>query len=170
MLRGHTKYVTSVSWSPDGSRIATASRDGTARVWDAASGAEALTLKGHTGDVSSVSWSPDGRRIATASSDKTARVWDCAGARSPSGCWRTGTSKVGCVESSKTHRIVEDVEIGGTNFPFAPMVLLLLLNSGMEDQSGMRTTWPASPSGSSTLAISSRSWTHWPIVILNWWA
>jgi WD40 repeat protein len=68
--------VNSVSWSPDGSRIATASWDKTARVWDAKTGAETLTLKGHTGPVNSVSWSPDGLRIATASGDKTARVWD----------------------------------------------------------------------------------------------
>ena len=39
----------SASFSPDGSRIVTASEDRTAKVWDAGSGAEVLTLKGHTG-------------------------------------------------------------------------------------------------------------------------
>ena len=62
--------------APDSSRIATASSDNTAQVWDARSGAEILSLKGHTELVSSVSWSPDGSRIATASWDNTARVWD----------------------------------------------------------------------------------------------
>ena len=38
----------SVAWSPDGKRLATASEDKTAKVWDAASGQELLTLKGHT--------------------------------------------------------------------------------------------------------------------------
>ena len=46
---------------------ASASEDQTAKVWDAASGQELLTLKGHTGPVISVAWSPDGKRLATAS-------------------------------------------------------------------------------------------------------
>ena len=41
--------VCSVSWSPDGTRLATGSADETAKVWDAAGGRELLTLKGHTG-------------------------------------------------------------------------------------------------------------------------
>ena len=48
-LIGHRAEVTSVSWSPDGTRLATGSWDGTAKVWDAASGRERLTLRGHTG-------------------------------------------------------------------------------------------------------------------------
>ncbi len=55
---------------------ATASFDKTARVWDAGSGAELLTLKGHSGFVESVAWSPDGSRIATASDDTMVRIWD----------------------------------------------------------------------------------------------
>ena len=53
-------------FSPDGTRIVTASGDRTAKVWDAETGAETLTLKGHTGDVFSASFSPDGKRIVTA--------------------------------------------------------------------------------------------------------
>ena len=70
-----------MSWSPDGTRLATGSNDGTAKVWDAAGGRELLTLKGHTGSVRSVSWSPDGTRLATGSEDGTAKVWDAAGGR-----------------------------------------------------------------------------------------
>jgi WD40 repeat protein len=75
-LRGHTDAVSSASFSPDGARIVTGSNDGTAKVWDAQSGAEVLTLKGHTNWVASASFSPDGARIVTASWDKTAKVWD----------------------------------------------------------------------------------------------
>ena len=64
-LKGHTGAVTSASFSPDGSRVVTASGDQTAKVWDATSGAEVLTLKGHTGAVTSASFSPDGSRIVT---------------------------------------------------------------------------------------------------------
>jgi hypothetical protein len=67
-----------VSWSPDGTRLATGSEDGTAKVWDATGGRELLSLKGHVGEVV-VSWSPDGMRLATGSEDGTAKVWDAAG-------------------------------------------------------------------------------------------
>ena len=76
VLVGHTNWVNSAAWSPDGSRIVTASQDGTARIWNAKSGAPLAVLKGHTGSVNSAAWSPDGTRIATASKDNTARIWD----------------------------------------------------------------------------------------------
>jgi WD40 repeat protein len=68
--------VWSASFSPDGSRIITAIHDKTAKVWDANSGAEVLTLKGHTSFVLSASFSSDGSRIVTGSADSTAKVWD----------------------------------------------------------------------------------------------
>jgi WD40 repeat protein len=64
------------SFSPDGSRIATASHDGTAKVWDARAGTEVLTLKGHTSLVESAAFVADGSRIVTWSRDRTAKVWD----------------------------------------------------------------------------------------------
>jgi WD40 repeat protein len=65
-----------VAWSPDGTRVATASDDQTARVWDAASGLVVTPPLVHKGFVTVVAWSPDGKRIATASDDQTARVWE----------------------------------------------------------------------------------------------
>lgn len=72
----HDGPVASLQYSPDGTRIASASADGTARVWDAKSGEELLQLRGHEGAVSSVAWSPDGAHLATAGSDKTSRLWN----------------------------------------------------------------------------------------------
>jgi WD40 repeat protein len=73
---GHTGPVTSVAFSSDGERLATASHDRTVKVWDAQSGKEALTLKGHTSAVNSVAFSPDGTRLASVSWDGTVKVWD----------------------------------------------------------------------------------------------
>ena len=67
-----------VDCSPDGRSLASGSRDGAVRVWDAASGKQALALEGHRLSVNSVAWSPDGRSLASASSDGTVRVWDAA--------------------------------------------------------------------------------------------
>src|SRR6266852_2531463 len=61
-LIGHRSRIREVCWSPDGRRLATASWDGTAKVWDTASGRELLNLPGHAGGVVSVSWSSDGQR------------------------------------------------------------------------------------------------------------
>jgi WD40 repeat protein len=66
-LEGHTGAVVAVSFSPDGRRLASASHDGSVKVWDAQAGQELLTLRGHAGSVSSVCFSPDGRRLASAS-------------------------------------------------------------------------------------------------------
>jgi WD40 repeat protein len=62
--------------SRDGSRIVTAARDNTARIWDAVTGKEIAVLRGHDKGVRSAAFSPDGFRIVTASDDNTARIWD----------------------------------------------------------------------------------------------
>nr|WP_291819724.1 hypothetical protein [Candidatus Microthrix sp.] len=72
MCTGHNGWVSGVAYSPDGTRIATAGHDGTARVFDAATGEELTVCTGHNGWVSGVAYSPDGTRIATAGHDGTA--------------------------------------------------------------------------------------------------
>jgi WD40 repeat protein len=75
-LEEHRGAVRSAVFSRDGRRVLSASDDGTARVWDAESGAVLKTLQGHTGPVESAVFSFDGRRVLTASRDMTARLWD----------------------------------------------------------------------------------------------
>ena len=76
ILSGHSDFLRSAVYSPDGTRIVTASLDNTARIWDARTGVELAVLSGHSDRVNSAVYSPDGSQIATASSDKTVRMWD----------------------------------------------------------------------------------------------
>ncbi|MFV0526306.1 MAG: NB-ARC domain-containing protein [Acidimicrobiales bacterium] len=75
-LTGHTDSVWGVAWSPDGTHLATTSRDGTVRIWDPTTGTTITTLTGHTASVWGVAWSPDGTHLATSSHDHTVRIWD----------------------------------------------------------------------------------------------
>jgi WD40 repeat protein len=77
-LTGHVEMPESVAASPDGTRLASASDDGTVKVWDAVTGQERLSFDtGHTGvSIFGLAYSPDGARVATASDDGTAIVWD----------------------------------------------------------------------------------------------
>jgi WD40 repeat protein len=76
LLAGHSDFVTSAVYSPDGTRILSASRDKSIRIWDARTGLQLAVLLGHSDRVIFAAYSPDGARIVSASRDKTARVWD----------------------------------------------------------------------------------------------
>ncbi|MDR0503840.1 MAG: hypothetical protein LBH16_11030 [Treponema sp.] len=73
---GHTSYVNSVAFSPDGRQILSGSGDNSIKLWDVAAGWEIKTFSGHTGFVYSVAFSPDGRQILSGSWDGTFRKWD----------------------------------------------------------------------------------------------
>jgi WD40 repeat protein len=73
-LFGHLEGLKAARWSPDGARIATASLDGTARIWDSTSG-ESLGTLVHTEAVEDLAWSPDGSRLVTSGQDGALLVW-----------------------------------------------------------------------------------------------
>ncbi|EMI53450.1 serine/threonine-protein kinase [Rhodopirellula sallentina] len=78
-LTGHTGPVTSLDWSSDGRRLATASVDGSVRVWDANTGVELLKLQ-HADEVAfrTVQWSRDSRRLAAGDDRGNVFVWGSA--------------------------------------------------------------------------------------------
>ncbi|HEY9832754.1 MAG TPA: hypothetical protein V6D26_19535, partial [Stenomitos sp.] len=73
-LGKHQQRVTSVSFSPDGQMIASASEDSTVKLWNL-DGKNPQTLRGHNGWVTSVNFSSDSQMIASASEDKTVKLW-----------------------------------------------------------------------------------------------
>ncbi len=85
-LKGHSDWVTSISYSPDGKQIASAGLDGTVKLWNTQTGQFLSSLRGHAGGVLGVSFGPDGKQIASASKDQTVKVWDA----------RTGKEVLSC--------------------------------------------------------------------------
>jgi WD40 repeat protein len=80
VLRGHSSYVYSCAFAPDGRTIASGAWDDTVRLWDVASATELGVLRGHTDYASGVAFHPSGTLLLSYSGDRTYRFWD----------WRSG--------------------------------------------------------------------------------
>jgi hypothetical protein len=77
-FEGHSGYVESVAFSPDGRYALSGTVDGTMKLWEVATGREIRTFEGYFGYVESVAFSPDGRYALSGSRDKTLKLWEVA--------------------------------------------------------------------------------------------
>jgi WD40 repeat protein/transcriptional regulator with XRE-family HTH domain len=73
--KGHTAWVQSLAFSPDGRLIASGSHDHTVRVWDVETGQCIKTLRQHTSGIHAIAFSPDGKTLASGSDDYTIGLW-----------------------------------------------------------------------------------------------
>jgi WD40 repeat protein len=75
VLAGHTRNITALAFSPDGTRLVSASQDRSAILWDLERGRPVRRFEGHKEEVTAVSFTADGAHLITASLDRTLRLW-----------------------------------------------------------------------------------------------
>jgi WD40 repeat protein len=78
VLAGHKRFnsIQDLTFSPNGRILATASQDGTAKLWNTGTGKEIATLSGRLIGMNSAAFSPDDRRLATGSDSGVIKLWD----------------------------------------------------------------------------------------------
>lgn len=122
--RGHTHFVETLAWSPDGSRIASGGWDEKVHVWDHTKAEPILIYDGHAsnkavsggmpeGMIFAVAWSPDGTSIASGSWDKTVQVWEASNGRR---IWiyRSHLTSVPALAWSPDGRCIASASVDGT--------------------------------------------------------
>jgi WD40 repeat protein len=76
ILRGHERQINMLAFSPDGSRLVSASDDKVARLWNTGTGDLVALMRGHEDAVITALFSPDGNYLVTGSADASERIWD----------------------------------------------------------------------------------------------
>ena len=156
-LEGHRNIVFALSFSPDGTTLASASHDHTLKLWQLKTRLALTTFSGHSSSVTGVAFSPDGQTIASASQDKTVRLWQ------PHNPIRTLLGKHGdsvqAVVASKNQLLLASSSLDGTiqlwqigsknstTLPGDSQVYSLALSPDEQsllsgDRSGQITLWP----------------------------
>jgi WD40 repeat protein/energy-coupling factor transporter ATP-binding protein EcfA2 len=80
-LIGHTGLVRAIAFDRTGTRVVTASDDGTAKIWDARTGREIRTLRPQGSELLAIAFSPNGRYLATGGLNGTTTIWDPSSGR-----------------------------------------------------------------------------------------
>ena len=83
VLQGHSGTIRSVSFSPDGKRVASTDWEGPIHIDDTNGSGRTVILKGHEGPSVSVAFAPDGQRVVSLGADKTIRIWSADGTTAP---------------------------------------------------------------------------------------
>ncbi|MFN7954083.1 MAG: proteasome accessory factor PafA2 family protein [bacterium] len=91
-LGAHPELISAIAWSPTGSRILSASRDGSVRIWDPARRSCTAVHVSAGGAVRAVAWSPDGRQVVVSTADGSLRLWQPEAGLPPA--WLASTADV----------------------------------------------------------------------------
>jgi WD40 repeat protein len=77
-MEDHTQPVTSVAFAPDAQMLASASDDGTVRLWRTRDGTALPVLNSHSGRIHTVAFAPDGQMVAAGGDDSNVRLWNAS--------------------------------------------------------------------------------------------
>src|SRR5262249_13708973 len=136
LLRGHKANVDTIQWRGDGTQVVTASRDGTAIIWDAVSGKALHTLAEHHGWVNSACFGCNDKFVFTAGNDRQVVVWNAETGQKIGKLAVQGTYLVAAASSSKVAVLEEqrsvsvlDAESGQSCYELAnPKVIGMALS------------------------------------------